>query len=325
MASPFPRRPGPPSTPKNNITIPLPSRPADYTPNSGPPLLRLSIVPPADSTAYIDDRILLPPAGVAADGRPLPKRMKYIIGWRDLPAARLLVSAMDVLDYVSPRALEEWEYSMELELDAERARLAAEREALKTHAQQQGLASELPKIKRPGRPPLHHTKIEAAVVAEAEDTDGEQARPRGGAMSLSTPKKRKMEDFLDGYTSDESPSEQLLSDLARSTGHAVPSPMEDQDAGMPRVQSTSMAPLVPAVIDDNDRYPGVENQFSQNRKLTTSMTRPLTSGSATAKPNAEQLKTPVMAFPPAKDLSRRPTTNPATQAKTHSSLSLIHI
>ncbi|KAM3503404.1 hypothetical protein MY10362_004228 [Beauveria mimosiformis] len=217
MTSPYPgRKRQQPSRIKTiRITIPLPSRPADYVPNSGPPLRRLALQPPADSTAYIDDRILLPPSGLAADGRPLPKRMKYIIGWRDLPAARLLVPAMDVLDYVSPHALEEWEYSMELELDVERARLAAERQALKAQQTLLGRADELPRPKV-ARPPLHHTSIEAAVVAETEDGDGEQGRLRGGAMSLSTPKKRKMDDFLDGYTSDESPSEQLLSDIAKS-------------------------------------------------------------------------------------------------------------
>ncbi|KAM3512540.1 hypothetical protein MY11210_003803 [Beauveria gryllotalpidicola] len=218
MNSPHPgrRRQQPSRIKKIKITIPLPSRPADYVPNSGPPLRRLALQPPADSTAYIDDRILLPPKGLAADGRPLPKRMKYIIGWRDLPAARLLVPAMDVLDYVSPHALEEWEYSMELELDAERARLAAERQALKAQQTLLGRADELPPPKAV-RPPLHHTSIEAAVVAETEGGDGEQGRLRGGAMSLSTPKKRKMDDFLDGYTSDESPSEQLLFDIAKST------------------------------------------------------------------------------------------------------------
>ncbi|KAH8713689.1 hypothetical protein HC256_006813 [Beauveria bassiana] len=217
MTSPHPgrKRLHPPRIKKIKITIPLPSRPADYVPNSGPPLRRLALQPPADSTAFIDDRILLPPSGLAADGRPLPKRMRYIVGWRDLPAARLLVSAMDVLDYVSPHALEEWEYSMELELDVDRARLAAERQALKTQQTLLGRADELP-LPKAARPPPHHTSIEAAVVAETEGGDGEQGRLRGGALSLSTPKKRKMDDFLDGYTSDESPSEQLLFDIAKS-------------------------------------------------------------------------------------------------------------
>ncbi|KAM0741639.1 hypothetical protein ACQRIT_004496 [Beauveria bassiana] len=217
MTSPHPgrKRLQPPRIKEIKITIPLPSRPADYVPNSGPPLRRLALQPPADSTAFIDDRILLPPSGLAADGRPLPKRMRYIVGWRDLPAARLLVSAMDVLDYVSPHALEEWEYSMELELDVDRARLAAERQALKTQQTLLGRADELP-LPKAARPPPHHTSIEAAVVAETEDGDGEQGRLRGGALSLSTPKKRKMDDFLDGYTSDESPSEQLFFDIAKS-------------------------------------------------------------------------------------------------------------
>ncbi|KAM3559194.1 hypothetical protein MY1884_003590 [Beauveria asiatica] len=248
MTSPYPgrKRQQPSRINKIKITIPLPSRPADYVPNSGPPLRRLALQPPADSTAYIDDRILLPPSGLAADGRPLPKRMRYIIGWRDLPAARLLVPAMDVLDYVSPHALEEWEYSMELELDVERARLAAERQALKAQQTLLGRADELPWPKA-ARPPLHHTSIEAAVVAETEDGDGEQGRLRGGAMSLSTPKKRKMDDFLDGYTSDESPSEQLLSDIAKSARQedSLSPGKEESDDKVPEVRAAPVAPVAP--------------------------------------------------------------------------------
>ncbi|KAM3526022.1 hypothetical protein MY4038_007011 [Beauveria bassiana] len=235
----------PPRIKKIKITIPLPSRPADYVPNSGPPLRRLALQPPADSTAFIDDRILLPPSGLAADGRPLPKRMRYIVGWRDLPAARLLVSAMDVLDYVSPHALEEWEYSMELELDVDRARLAAERQALKTQQTLLGRADELP-LPKAARPPPHHTSIEAAVVAETEDGDGEQGRLRGGALSLSTPKKRKMDDFLDGYTSDESPSEQLFFDIAKSAqkeDDSLSPGKEESDDKVPEVRSAPVAPV----------------------------------------------------------------------------------
>ncbi|EGX95275.1 Chromo domain [Cordyceps militaris CM01] len=202
MASSRPPRPRPP---KRRIIIELPSRPADYVPNSGP-LLRLPFLqPPADSTAYIDDRILLPPAGLAAaDGRPLPKRMKYIVGWWDLPAARLLVPAMDVLDYVSPHALEEWEYKMELELDAA---VVAETEG--------GSGGEQ------GR--LHG----------------------GAMGSLSTPRKRKRKEFLESGSSEESPSEQLRLDVARAKRAreldvAVPHPLRP----VPVAPMAPVAPMV---------------------------------------------------------------------------------
>ncbi|KAK3192375.1 hypothetical protein K4F52_001588 [Lecanicillium sp. MT-2017a] len=192
------------------ITIPLPSRPKDYIPGSGPPLQPVELLPPSDSTAYIVERILLPPAGLAKDGKPLPKRMAYIVGWRDLPAARLLVPVMEILDYVSPFALEEWEYNMELELEQDRARLEEERRELQQHP-----AKAASKAK--ARPPVH-SEIEAAAVAEAESDGQAKGRMKKGVMSLSTPQKTKMEafaDLSDGYDGYESPSEQIARETAK--------------------------------------------------------------------------------------------------------------
>ncbi|XWX02368.1 hypothetical protein V2A60_010405 [Cordyceps javanica] len=332
----------------SRITIQLPSRPADYAPGSGPPLLRLSLQPPADSTAFIEDRILLPPAGLAADGRPLPKRMKYIIGWHDLPAARLLVSAMDVLDYVSPNTLEEWEYKMELEVDAERARLAAERQA--AHAQPQpqlpgaaAAASDTAapgKMRRSGRPPLHHTNIEAAVVVETEGHGGEQERLRGGAMSLSTPKKRKMDDFVDGYTSDESPSDQLLFDLARSKRRiddgvpltkedGGPSPREvDEGASQgnqggddrsAREKRARPVPVVPAVLDKYQSRK-ITSKDGKRSGLAAKFALPLLSASATTKPKPKLSES--SAVPLLEARTQVPARSP-TQAATHSSRPII--
>ncbi|KAJ6781510.1 hypothetical protein PWT90_08096 [Aphanocladium album] len=306
------------TTKKIKIKILLPSRPADYKPGSGPPLRRVTLVPPSDSTAYIDDRILLPPAGHAADGRPMPKRMKYIVGWRDLPAARLLVSAMDILDYVSPHELEEWEYKMELELDEERARVEAERQVSK--APRAVLSSDnnpdAPVKRRPGRPPLH-TKIEAAAVVavDHEAKNGEQGRLRGGAMSLSTPKKRKMDDFLDGYSSDESPSEQLQFDFARSGSRPfeVVQPTKEEDEVPPSMQSVPrahiapmapMAPMTPAtpttpmVIEDDYRYLSVKSQYSKKHRPATKIVLPLIS-STTTRPKPERSESPGLPFPAA--------------------------
>ncbi|PHH69275.1 hypothetical protein CDD80_6865 [Ophiocordyceps camponoti-rufipedis] len=184
------------------IVVPLPSRPAAYQPGSGPPLQRIRLMPPRDTTAFIVDRILLPSPGLAANGKPLPKRMTYIVGWTDLPAARLLVPAMEVLEYVSPRALEEWESEMEAELDEDRRMMVKEQEV----AASQG------KTDKKARPPAH-TDIEPAAVAEPETE--EQARHKVTAMSLSTPKKARLEDF-EGFTDyeDGSPSRQLARESA---------------------------------------------------------------------------------------------------------------
>ncbi|KAH6608477.1 hypothetical protein Trco_001823 [Trichoderma cornu-damae] len=187
------------------IAIPLVSKPADYVPGSGPPLQPISLLPPGDSTAHIIERLLLPSPGLAPNGRLLPKRMAYLIGWRDLPAASMLVPAMQVLDYVSPRTLEEFEEELEQELDDEKGRLEEE------------FKSDLvaPQKKRRGRPPAH-SQIESAVVAEPETVAQAKSRHKKGVMSLSTPQKSRLEEFA--WLSDEegSPSRQIAEEELQS-------------------------------------------------------------------------------------------------------------
>lgn len=124
---PSPRPPAAPRSSKEpkktRIAVHLPCKPRPYRPGHGPPLQRLRLLPPHDSTAYIIERILLPSPGLSASGKPLPKRISYVIGWTDLPAARILVPAMQILDYVSPRVFEEWESNAETYLEEMRAKL----------------------------------------------------------------------------------------------------------------------------------------------------------------------------------------------------------
>ena len=215
---------------RTKIIISLPSRPSNYVPGSGPALQPLALLPPHDSTAYIVERILLPSPGLAKNGRPLPKRMTYIVGWHDMPAARMLVPAMQILDYVSPRALEEWEWQLEMDLDEERARLKEE-EKDKPSEQET-----TPKKKR-ARPPAH-SQIEAAATAAPEPDATPHTRPKKGAMSLSTPQKAAMDVFegLSEGLSDEgeSPTRQLQHELAQSSGD-----LYTQDVKMPDWQDNS--------------------------------------------------------------------------------------
>lgn len=133
--------------------------------------------------------------------------MTYIVGWDDLPAARILVPAMRILDYVSPRALEEWEYNFEEELEEERKQLLEDK-AMEKVAQAQAQTSKAASAgagkKNRGRPPTHkHTQIAAGAVAVAEtEEEGARARLKAGTMSLSTPKKTRMADF-DGISDGE--------------------------------------------------------------------------------------------------------------------------
>ncbi|KAF5587437.1 hypothetical protein FPANT_6890 [Fusarium pseudoanthophilum] len=178
---------------RSRIEVRLRSKPRDYVPGSGPPLQPISLLPPQDSTAYILERIILPSPGLAADGLPLPRRMTYIVSWTDLPAAQMLVPAMDILEYVSPRELEEWEFkNTEEQLEEETT------EKKKTEAGQ------VTQPKRRGRPPKHST-IETAVVAVVED---DEAVPMKGAMTIKTPTKNRLKDF-EGLSDEEGPARQL--------------------------------------------------------------------------------------------------------------------
>ncbi|KAM0263564.1 hypothetical protein ACHAQJ_001183 [Trichoderma viride] len=205
-----------PST-KTRIVIPLCSKPADYVPGSGPPLRPISLLPPGDSTAYIIERVLLPSPGPAPNGKPLPKRMAYLIGWRDLRAASMLVPAMQVLEYVSPRTLEEFEAQLEQELDDEKEKLEDELKSDRVAPQ---------KKKKRGRPPAH-SQIESAVVAEPETVAQAKARHKKGVMSLSTPQKSRLEDFK--WLSDEegSPSRQIAEEQFQSLHGYLPDEEDD--------------------------------------------------------------------------------------------------
>ncbi|KAG6159388.1 hypothetical protein E4U11_004342 [Claviceps purpurea] len=201
------------STPslRSSFVVAIRSRPR-YIPGTGPALQPPRLLPLAASTGYIIERILLPSPGLAADGRPLPKRMTYIVGWRDLPAASLRVPAMDILDYVSQRTLEEWEERLEDEMDEHRQHLDKK-------VGRWGEQKVSPGMRR--RPPAH-TAIEqpAAIEIESESESesgtgsgvGSHAKSHG--MSLSTPRKRRRADFP--VSSDEdgnSPTKQLNREL----------------------------------------------------------------------------------------------------------------
>ncbi|CEI68385.1 hypothetical protein FVEN_g5452 [Fusarium venenatum] len=187
---------------ESRVAVRVPARPKDYIPGKGPELQRISLLPPQDSTAYILERIILPSPGLAADGNPLPRRMTYIVAWHDLPAAQLLVPAMDILEYVSPRELEEWEFAnTEEQMDKE-----IEKEQTQT--------GDAPKPRRRGRPPKH-SKIETAVVAVPDDDDNAVQR---GAMTIATPTKNRLKDFEGLSDEDATPAQLQWETTGESAG-----------------------------------------------------------------------------------------------------------
>lgn len=191
---------------KGTVVIEL--RPSqEYIPNSGPPPGAITPAPPYDSTGYIIERIFLPPDGRGKDGEPKPRRPTYIVGWRDLVGARLLVPAMDILDYVSPWEVEQWEEEHEEQLSEERRKLEEEKQRAK-QALTLPLASQpQQQPKKRGRKPKK-TGIETAAVAELEPEDGDAMHLKGGAMSF-TPQKPRLVDFVGLSSADGTPSRQL--------------------------------------------------------------------------------------------------------------------
>lgn len=191
--------------------------PPRYKPGSGPRLQRPKLLMRRDSTAYIIDRVFRP-AGLAKDGRELPKQVMYFIGWRDLPAATYMVPAMDVLDYVSPPELEEWESKMQDHLD-EQVQLAEKR-------RKESKTTQKPtdKGKKRGPRAASATEIEGTIDTlqqpDTTETYNEHNKRRGASVSLSTPQKRKMTDF-DDISEELTPSKQILQEQHASVSPEV--------------------------------------------------------------------------------------------------------
>ncbi|KAL2017739.1 hypothetical protein VTK56DRAFT_1709 [Thermocarpiscus australiensis] len=161
---------------KTTIEIPIPSI-RKYVPGSGPPLPKITLAPPRDSTAYIIDQFVLP---VNAETTETSRRLIYYhIGFIDLPAVKILIPCNKVLDYVSPRELEDWEYNNLETKEEERARELAERQRLRAAAKEKAaLPSKLPDNEAP------------VNIISAEETLLLAKQVAG--PSLSTPQKRKL-------------------------------------------------------------------------------------------------------------------------------------
>ncbi|KAH7134216.1 hypothetical protein EDB81DRAFT_658450 [Dactylonectria macrodidyma] len=188
---------------KTRIEVHIPAKFPEYVARTGPPLQPISLLPPRDSTAYILERILLPSPGLARDGKPLPKRMNYMVGWHDLRAAYMLVPAMQVLDYVSPQAFEEWESQMELKLDEERQRMEEQRHRMEAERPQETTKP----TRRRGKPPAR-AQIESAAVVAPRTTPLKTTRLATGAMST-TPTNARLRELEELSFDDSSPSRQL--------------------------------------------------------------------------------------------------------------------
>ncbi|KAL2263148.1 hypothetical protein VTK26DRAFT_7972 [Humicola hyalothermophila] len=167
---------------KTTIEIPLHSI-RRYVPGSGPPPPRITLAPPRDSTAYIIDQFILP---TEKDTTGSSRRLiHYHIGFTDLPAAKLLIPCNEILDYVSPRELEDWEYRNSEKKAEEQARELAEK-------QRPGAATR----KGPTQPLVMSPSDADASLLSRVDEALLLAKEVAGP-SLSTPQKRKRSSVLD--------------------------------------------------------------------------------------------------------------------------------
>jgi hypothetical protein len=99
----FPGRPGavpgkPSGSPKRPYFDFVVGQRKKYIPNSGPPLAPITIMPVHDKDGIILDLVQL-------DNLP-----RYLVGYEDKPHLRVAVKLQNILSWVSPLTLENWEY-----------------------------------------------------------------------------------------------------------------------------------------------------------------------------------------------------------------------
>ncbi|KAI0386018.1 hypothetical protein F5Y04DRAFT_245231 [Hypomontagnella monticulosa] len=190
---------------KLSIEIPIHLKPPPYRPGDGPPLAPIGITPEHDSDAFIIDKRVLP--SITPQGE-LKLLMYYVVGWPDLPAARITVLATKAYEYVSARTVEDFEYKDLLEREAEIERQEAEKRrkaeiAMKKKMMKPTSATDTPTIpgtptsfgqKRRGRP--SKAELQARRLARQAGIDPSQSTEAAlpsttiSGPSLSTPQKK---------------------------------------------------------------------------------------------------------------------------------------
>lgn len=177
--------------PSVRFDIPIPQQAPKYIPGSCPPP-RVDLRLVHDTNAYIVDKIVLPLEPFTQRNDPRQRRLYYIIGWPDLPAARPVVVAPKILDYVSPRALEDWEYQDALR--REEAKEAEERALEKGKGVvPPGKPGPKPGMKRkPGRPPRARLMDAPPPEPVLDSEQEEMLQRRKSGPSLSTPQKSRL-------------------------------------------------------------------------------------------------------------------------------------
>ncbi|KAI3397645.1 hypothetical protein diail_10516 [Diaporthe ilicicola] len=177
--------------------IPIRSQAPKYNRGSGPPPPRIGLQLVHDSNAFIVDKVVFPYKLDPPQDGLQQRRCYYIIGWPDLPLARPAVDATKILDYVSPRTLEDWEYQDALRREEEREKAREEEE----HAEVRDRAAVTPAAgagrkpgpkRTPGRPRSAMMVDEPTPDPELNSEQEEILQRRRKGPSLSTPQKSRL-------------------------------------------------------------------------------------------------------------------------------------
>lgn len=191
--------------PLPSLKFDIPIRPPLRFDPAGRPPPRVGLQPRKDTDAYIVDKVVLPLEPFTEPGDPRQRRVYYIVAWPDLRAARPVVDAVKILDYVSPRELEDWEYRDALRRVKEKE--DAEAEAATAKKLVLNAAGVLVEKKKPGRKPKNAMRAQIRPPTPELDSEEEEilARKKQGP-SLSTPQKSRilqLESELDMLDSEE--------------------------------------------------------------------------------------------------------------------------
>ncbi|CAN8099665.1 unnamed protein product [Discula destructiva] len=223
--------------PRIEFEIPILPRPPRYGASSAPPSGTIDLHLESDAhldanqQAFIVDKVILPLEPFTELNDPRQRRAYYIIGWPDLPGARPVIDCTKAPEYVSPHAIEEWEYENFLRREEEKERAEAEAAIAAVAAaiaaeQDKGAAGSAggdPRIllngnKKPGRKPKNARLLEARAPTPQLDSEQEAMLARRKQHpSLSTPQKSRIAQ-LDA---------ELEMDLLDSAGESMD---EDEDA-----------------------------------------------------------------------------------------------
>ncbi|KAJ0269019.1 hypothetical protein COL940_012847 [Colletotrichum noveboracense] len=309
-----------------------------YTPGTGPPLRPITLVPVRDSTAYIRDEFFVPPP-LSQDGK---KRLQYVVGWSDLPAARLVVDAERVADYVSPAAYEDWCAARAAERDEEERRREEEenvRAVAEAEAREGGMLVLRNGVKdTPGKDVVtgkrkRRTKAELAAARAETPVEGDgkrkPGRPKKGAPSLSTPSKARLEEFRELETEVEGGTEtpddekaifrQLNGDEPVSAADSLAEEEYDsrEEEAMPmsleppvkKRRRISPGPALSRLLPGIETDSGRSTPFDSSRGATSSPALP------PLLPTSQAARPPPQTFPPVPQASATYDSTPPAGAK----------